>query len=454
MSKIFVFSGTTEGKLISRALSKASIYHTVFVATEYGKLVMDPSEYADIKEGRMDADDMEKLFTESTPKYVIDATHPYAVEVTKNIRKSCEKAGVIESYVRVVRRCENTNEYEHAVSCADAIDKLKSTDGNILLTTGVKTLPEYMAQDEIKDRIYARILPSVESLNIALNTGIKPGHIIAQEGPFSTQSNEALISQYDIKVLVTKNSGDRGGFKEKIEAALNKNIKVIVIDQESVDEGISVEEAIKLATGRCDVSLEVIVAGIGVGNIDSLTVGVKKAIEKADLLIGASRMVSFGKELNPRAKIVCEYDAFKIAEAIEMYKPKNPVVLMSGDTGFHSGAAKAGKVLEEKGYEVVLMPGISSISYFSSLIGWEYENIISLHGQDNDLAKIPNLESFFAILSGPEDIKKVTSVLNNDWEVAVGYNLGYEDSSVDISRCSEVKEYDEKGLYVMAARKV
>ena len=467
MKKIFLFSGTSEGRTISEALSRALVYHTVFVATEYGKMVMQPSEYAKVEEGRLSFEDMVSLFEIEKPDLIVDATHPFATEVTENIRRAC---GDIE-YLRVDDRYfgdDRTFCHQENFSVTDtqsAIEYLKSTSGNILLTTGVKTLPSYMAEDVIKDRIYARILPSMESLSMALETGIKPGHIIAQEGPFTVESNEALISQYDIKLLVTKNSGGRGGFIEKLTACENKGIEAVVINPQHnpklENEGISVRDVIKRITGNDYKEKKVIIAGIGVGNLDSLTVATKSAIEKADLLVGAKRMVDFGKSINVKARLVCEYEAEKILVALEETDADNPIVLMSGDTGFHSGATKAKEVLEKAGYKVTVLPGISSVSYFASLIGWEYSDaeIISLHGNDISIENlIAKSDKFFAILSGPEDIYKLCDSIPDKWEVAVGYNLGYETQQVDVVKAANiktgsVKAYTEKGLYIIAAKK-
>ena len=63
-----------------------------------------------------------------------------------------------------------------------------------------------------------RVLPGVESIEICHREQIPGKQIIAMQGPFGTELNEALIRQYDIGVLVTKESGQAGGFPEKIRA--------------------------------------------------------------------------------------------------------------------------------------------------------------------------------------------------------------------------------------------
>lgn len=53
--------------------------------------------------------------------------------------------------------------------------------------------------------------------------------ILALQGPFSRELNEAIIRQYHISWLVTKDGGAVGGFAEKVEAAENTGARLVVI---------------------------------------------------------------------------------------------------------------------------------------------------------------------------------------------------------------------------------
>ena len=86
-----------------------------------------------------------------------------------------------------------------------------------------------------------RVLPGLESISLCMHNDITGKHILALQGPFSTQLNEALIDQYDIRCLVTKKRGAAGGFIEKIAAAKNKNIPVYIVGQRVQDDGMSFE---------------------------------------------------------------------------------------------------------------------------------------------------------------------------------------------------------------------
>ncbi len=234
MKKIVIFSGTSEGRELSELLTKEKMHHTVCVATGYGAEMMEESPYARVVIGRMDADGMKSFLrnevsdkkSKNCDGIIIDATHPYASEATVNIRAAAKLTGV--SYVRISRTAvrglaAGTGIYSCIEECARFID---GTTGNILLTTGSKELSGYCKaiSKETKARTFVRILPTEESLKLCRDQGIGADHIIAMQGPFCRELNEAMIRQYDIRHLVTKESGEAGGFKEKMDAALSSGV--------------------------------------------------------------------------------------------------------------------------------------------------------------------------------------------------------------------------------------
>lgn len=94
MYKAIVFAGTTEGYAICNFLAENGVSVYACAATEYGGSLLKENEFLHVSAGRLKTEDMEELFHKAAPEIVLDATHPYAAEVTKNIRKACENAGV------------------------------------------------------------------------------------------------------------------------------------------------------------------------------------------------------------------------------------------------------------------------------------------------------------------------------------------------------------------------
>lgn len=243
MKKYLIFGGTSEGVVLAKALSEAGHSVTVSVATDYGAFMLEGIS-VEVLVGRLDAAEMEKLIQTNRFSVVLDATHPYAAEVTKNILLAAEKTGV--SYERILRSEGAMDEnWQVAADVTEAVKMLSETEGNVLLTTGSKELAAFAVIPEFQRRLYIRILPSLESLRKAIELGYPPNCIIAMHGPFSTELNLAMLRQYGIQTLVTKRSGRAGGFWEKAEAAKEAGASLLVIDRPLKEVGLTMEEAIE-----------------------------------------------------------------------------------------------------------------------------------------------------------------------------------------------------------------
>lgn len=126
MYRVIIFAGTTEGYELCRFLRKHRVAALACVATEYGGRSVEADECLHVRTGRLSCEAMTEMFLEEKPQLVLDATHPYAAEVTENIRLACEKSDI--TCIRVLRDagdCEGD-----AVCVADAkeaAEYLKST---------------------------------------------------------------------------------------------------------------------------------------------------------------------------------------------------------------------------------------------------------------------------------------------------------------------------------------
>lgn len=241
--RILIFGGTSEGREIARWLaSRGGCELWVSSVTEYGTSLVDGLCGVRTLTGAMKEPEIERFIAAHGLSCVIDATHPYATHVSASIAKACENAKV--PLERVCREPEPDRGDWH--SCTDALDAatyLNSVSGNILLTTGSKDLSlytQYIAN--YSERLVARVLPVESSVRTCAELGIPACHVIAMQGPFSTQMNVALIREYGIETLVTKASGRAGGFEEKVEAVRQCGIELVVISRPSDEEGLKLQE--------------------------------------------------------------------------------------------------------------------------------------------------------------------------------------------------------------------
>lgn len=244
---IFLFGGTSEGHILAETAWERWDCH-VFVATKEGAEVLPDriSSSARMHIGRLDAEQMAETMRLFRPCFVMDATHPYAVEVSANIRKACDTEGV--RYIRVLRAREEIADGIEAGNAEEAARILQERFPKqaVLLTTGSKELPVFSGILAKNPEIYVRILPGKANIEASLNAGVRQEHILTGIGPFTEEENFKVMLQYHIAVLVTKESGSRGGFQEKVRAAKRAGAVVIVIRRPVEETGITLEEAIAL----------------------------------------------------------------------------------------------------------------------------------------------------------------------------------------------------------------
>ena len=148
------------------------------------------------------------------------------MEATKNIRAAANAAGV--EYHRLLRAASTLPAGSVVLgSAAQAAQYLAATQGNVLLTTGAKELAAFAGLDAA--RLYPRVLPTVAGITACEGAGIPHRNIIAMQGPFTLELNLALMQQFHIRYLVTKDGGSAGGFDEKAQAAAQSGATLVVL---------------------------------------------------------------------------------------------------------------------------------------------------------------------------------------------------------------------------------
>ena len=222
--RVVVFSGTTEGRIVSKQLAARGVDVLVSVATPLGAEEQGEMSGITLHCGRLTPEEMVHLLRGAA--LCIDATHPYAVDATKNIVLACKEAGV--EYHRLLR-AESPLPAGSMVfaSAAHAAEFLANTRGNILLATGAKELAVFASL--APERLFPRVLPTQEGVAACEAAHIPHKNIIAMQGPFSYALNKALLEQFDLRFLVTKDGGKAGGFAEKAQAAQDTGTQLIVI---------------------------------------------------------------------------------------------------------------------------------------------------------------------------------------------------------------------------------
>lgn len=259
-AEILIFGGTTEGRQLAALMEKQKCACYVSVATDYGARVLPPDmKYCRIVTGRKDTAQIIDFIRTHAIRQVIDATHPFATEVTRSLREACRVCQI--EYLRI-RRKEETAAEKAKVPGLDkqeadeAVIRVKDTnaavrflsehEGRILLTVGSKELGAYAEVPDYQERMLVRLLPFEASVAQAKAHGYPEEHLILEKGPFSVEENEKHLREGKIDYLVTKETGAVGGYPEKLEAARRFGSRTLVICRPPEEGGMTVEEYIQM----------------------------------------------------------------------------------------------------------------------------------------------------------------------------------------------------------------
>ena len=252
---ILIFAGTIEGRTLAETLAEKGVSIDVRVATDYGKELFNTELAATgVEAGRLNFEEMKTLMSGKAYDLVVDATHPYAILVSENIKEACLNTGV--EYMRLLRSSALDVEpatkagYIVVENTEQAIDFLNTVTGKVLLTTGSKDLKKYIGLNDFASRLYPRLLPAEGAVEACVALGYKKDHLICMQGPFSYEMNRAMLEHCGCEYMVTKDSGKAGGTYEKIQAALDCGVGCIVIGRPVKEEGLSLEEVEKEILNR------------------------------------------------------------------------------------------------------------------------------------------------------------------------------------------------------------
>ena len=463
MKQVIVFAGTIEGSQLSAWLAAAGVETLCSVATEYGELLVEKQPHLSVHQGRLLPEEMEQLFAEEGKPLVLDVTHPYAVAVSANIKAACEKAGC--EYLRLIRpslmnknACKTAEEIVVVESVEAAVNFLKTTEGSIFVTTGSKELAKFTALPDYQNRVYARVLATPEVVTQCTEAGFTGPHLICMQGPFSKELNLAMLRSIGAAWMVTKEAGRAGGFEEKMTAAKEAGVKVVLIGRPQEQAGLSIEEGVKLLAERFHIPSDLTdsrdekngriayLVGIGMGTPDHLTGEARAAFEKADCILGSGRMLESFK--TTRKPLFDAYDPAKMLTYVQEHPEHRTIaVALSGDVGFYSGARRLISAFGNAGIRTELITGISSVTYFCSRlqIPWEDVKLMSIHGRrENLIAAVRAHFRTFTLLGGRDNVASLCEKLEKygfeNVKLYIGERLHYPEERITEGTPAELKE--------------
>jgi precorrin-6A/cobalt-precorrin-6A reductase len=267
---VLVMAGTGDAVQIIKMLTKDQksilikndmyLYILATTTTDYGAQLAEKAGADEVISKPLNKNDLVELIQKREIKILIDATHPFAAEATRNGVYAAKKTDI--NYIRYERpslEIENSSKIHKSSSFIEAgklalqisqesiknyikyqsesDNSLNSLDeaGRILHLAGVSTLEDVLKHVN-KNRLFVRVLPTVSSIKKCFDLGLSGGNILAMQGVFSKEFNTALMKEYNVSAIITKESGEMGGVPSKIKAANDLGIDIILVTRPKIDE--------------------------------------------------------------------------------------------------------------------------------------------------------------------------------------------------------------------------
>jgi len=238
---VWIFSGTGDGNALAATVREKGFPVVVSAAGEHGAYLARTLDLPTVC-GSLGQTRRAELMREKKALAIVDATHPHAQEISRQLMRIADENSI--PYLRYERPAAALP--ANALVCQNADEAAARAIGlgqRIFLATGAKSLRSFLSAPGATEREwFARVTSDALSVEQAVAAGVPRKNILAMQGPFSTEFNSLLWREWQIDCVVTKESGNSGGFPEKITAAQQLGIPLVVIARPEVDYPVAVSD--------------------------------------------------------------------------------------------------------------------------------------------------------------------------------------------------------------------
>ena len=229
---VWLIGGTRDSAILVKAISAVTSELVTSVTTPEARQLYDSTDSVIV--GKMNPESMLQFCRRDRIDRIIDASHPFAVEVSQNAIATAKLLNI--PYLRYERTQINTPSSALNLEL-DSFDTLLKGDyllnRRVLLTIGCQLLPLFEPWQG-RSTLFARILPKIASIETAIDSGFKSDRIIALRPPIDKALEIALWQQWQISLVVTKASGKSGGEDIKTQVATQLGIPLITISRPQI----------------------------------------------------------------------------------------------------------------------------------------------------------------------------------------------------------------------------
>ena len=210
---ILVFGGTTEGRKAVEVLEEAG--SPFFYSTKTGEQDLKLQHGTRI-DGAMDAEAMKTFIRQHDIRLIVDAAHPFASMLHQTIAAVSE-----DCHLPFIRYERIYPPRDPDITWIDDYSQIPDDIHSLLATTGVQSISRLKYLEARGVRVYYRILPRESSIALAKEQGATPEQLCYYE--------DSSVIDIDAEAFLLKESGETGGFSEKVAAARAKGMRIIAL---------------------------------------------------------------------------------------------------------------------------------------------------------------------------------------------------------------------------------
>ena len=218
---ILVFGGTTEGRKAVEVLEEAGSPY--FYSTKTGEQDLTLQHGTRI-DGAMDAEAMKAFIWQHGIRFIVDAAHPFASTLHQTIADVSE-----ECHIPFIRYERIYPPRDPDITWIDDYSQVPDDIHSLLATTGVQSISRLKYLEARGVQVYYRILPRESSVALAKEQGATPDQLCYYE--------DSSVIDIDAEAILLKESGETGGFSEKVAAARAKGMRIIALKRPELTQG-------------------------------------------------------------------------------------------------------------------------------------------------------------------------------------------------------------------------
>nr|WP_315849531.1 cobalt-precorrin-6A reductase [uncultured Rhodoferax sp.] len=219
-----MLGGTTEASRLAQALADAQMDAIFSYA---GRTESPLPQPLPVRVGGFGGvDGLRTWLREQRISHVVDATHPFAAQMSRNAVAACAATGIpLLALERPAWQSQVGDHWQHVPDIESAAQVLPKAPSRIFLAIGRQHVEPFLARSP-----HWFLLRLVDA---SVELPPERGHIVLARGPFTVADDTALLQQHRITHIVAKNSGGSGA-ESKLHAARALGLPVILIDRPAI----------------------------------------------------------------------------------------------------------------------------------------------------------------------------------------------------------------------------